>query len=44
MTSAVIFFRKGVDAQLALRRVPAMVASAGFLVGLGLFLVCLRLA
>jgi hypothetical protein len=44
VTSAVIFFRRGVDAHLALRRVPAMVASVGFLVGLGLFLVCLRLA
>ena len=44
VTSAVIFFRKGVDANLALRRVPATLASAGFLVGLGLFLLCLRLA
>ena len=44
VASAVVFFRKGVDANLVLRRVPAMLASVGFLVGLGLFLVCLRLA
>ncbi len=42
--SAVAFFLKGVDANLALRRMPAILASAGFLVGLSLFLVCLRLA
>jgi hypothetical protein len=44
VTSAVVFFRKGVDANLVLKRAPAMLASAGFLVGLALFLVCLRLA
>jgi hypothetical protein len=44
VTCAVIFFRKGVDANLALRRVPATLAGVGFLVGLGLFLLCLRLA
>jgi hypothetical protein len=44
VTSAVIFFRKGVDSNLALRRLPATLASAGFLVGLSLFLLCLRLA
>jgi hypothetical protein len=44
VTSAVAFFRKGVDANLVLKRVPAMLAGAGFLVGLALFLVCLRLA
>ncbi len=44
VTSAVVFFRKGLDADLALRRFPATLASVGFLVGLGLFLVCLRLA
>ena len=42
--SAVAFFRKGVDANLALRRTWALLAGAGFLVGLALFLVCLRLA
>ena len=44
VASAVTFFRKGVDANFALRRTPAMLASAGFLVGLVLFLICLRLA
>jgi hypothetical protein len=44
VTSAVAFFRKGVDADLALRRTPALLAGAGFLVGLVLFLICLRLA
>ena len=44
VASAVTFFRKGVDANLALRRTPAMLASAGFLVGLALFLISLRLA
>jgi hypothetical protein len=44
VASAVAFFRKGVDANLALRRAPAVLAGAGFLVGLALFLVCLRLA
>jgi hypothetical protein len=44
VASAVAFFRKGVAANLALRRAPALLASAGFLVGLALFLVCLRLA
>ena len=44
VTSAVLFFRKGVDANLALRRAPATLASVGFLVGLALFLACLRLA
>ncbi len=44
VASAVTFFRKGVDANLALKRIPAMLASAGFLIGLALFLICLRLA
>jgi hypothetical protein len=44
VASAVAFFRKGVDANLALRRAPAAFAGAGFLVGLALFLICLRLA
>ena len=44
VTSAVLFFRKGVDAGLVLHRTPAILASAGFLVGLVLFLVGLRLA
>ena len=44
VTSAVLFFRKGLDGNLVLRRGPAMLASMGFLVGIALFLVCLRLA
>jgi hypothetical protein len=44
LTSAVFFFRKGMDANLVLKRAPALLAGAGFLVGLALFLVCLRLA
>lgn len=44
LTSAVVFFRHGLDAHLGLRRVPAVLAASGFLVGLALFLVCLRLA
>jgi hypothetical protein len=44
VASAVTFFRKGVDVNLVLKRTPAMLASAGFLVGLALFLICLRLA
>jgi hypothetical protein len=42
--SAVAFFRKGVNASLVLQRAPAILASAGFLVGLALFLIGLRLA
>jgi hypothetical protein len=42
--SAVVFFRHGLDAHLGLRRIPAILAASGFLVGLALFLVCLRLA
>jgi hypothetical protein len=44
VTSAVVFFRKGVNANLALRRAPALLAGAGFLAGLALFLISLRLA
>jgi hypothetical protein len=44
VASAVTFFRKGLDANLALRRAPAAFAGVGFLVGLALFMVCLRLA
>lgn len=44
IASVVTFFRKGLDANLALRRAPAAFAGVGFLVGLALFLVCLRLA
>jgi len=44
VTSTVVFFRHGLDAHLGLRRVPALLAASGFLVGLALFLVCLRLA
>jgi len=42
--SAVAFFRKGVDANFVLKRVPAVLSGAGFLIGLALFLLCLRLA
>jgi hypothetical protein len=44
VASAVTFFRKGVDANLTFKRTTALLASAGFLVGLALFLICLRLA
>jgi hypothetical protein len=44
IASAVLFFRYGLDAELGLRRVPAAFAASGFLLGLALFLVCLRLA
>jgi len=42
--SGVAFFRKGLGTNLTLVRVPAILASAGFLIGLAMFLVCLRLA
>jgi hypothetical protein len=42
--SAVAFFARGLDKDLALRRAPAALAGAGFLLGLCLFLICLRLA
>jgi hypothetical protein len=44
VTSSVLFFRHGLNNQLGLRRIPAVLATSGFLVGLALFLVCLRLA
>ena len=44
VTSTVVFFRHGLDAHLGLRRVPALLAASGFVMGLALFLVCLRLA
>ncbi len=44
VSSAVVFFRHGLDAHLGLRRVPAVLAASGFIAGLALFLVCLRLA
>ena len=44
VASAVLFFRHGLNAHLGLRRVPAVLAASGFVVGLALFLVCLRLA
>jgi hypothetical protein len=43
VSSAVVFFRHGLNAQLGLRRVPAVLAASGFIAGLALFLVCLRL-
>jgi hypothetical protein len=44
VTSAVIFFNKGVDKNLTLKRLPAILSSTGFFIGFGLFLICLRLA
>jgi hypothetical protein len=44
VASAVVFFRHGLNAHLGLRRVPAILAASGFVIGLALFLVCLRLA
>jgi hypothetical protein len=44
VSSAIAFFRKGLDSGLGLRRLPAAAAGAGFIIGLGLFLLCLRLA
>jgi hypothetical protein len=42
--SAVVFFRKGLDKNLVLVRLPAVLAGVGFVLGLVLFLVGLRLA
>jgi hypothetical protein len=42
--SAVVFFRKGLDKNFVLVRAPAAFAGAGFVLGLTLFLVFLRLA
>lgn len=44
VTSSVVFFRKGLDRNLGLVRVPAVFAGLGFLAGLATFLICLRLA
>ncbi len=44
VASAVVFFRNGIDTRLGLRRVPAVLAASGFVAGLALFLVGLRLA
>jgi hypothetical protein len=44
ISCAVMFLRKGLSASLALERGPALLAGAGFLLGLALFLVGLRLA
>jgi hypothetical protein len=44
VSSAIVFFRKGLESGLLLRRLPAAIAGVGFILGLGLFLVCLRLA
>jgi len=44
ISCAVIFLRKGLSASLLLQRGPALLAGAGFLLGLALFLVGLRLA
>lgn len=42
--SGVAFFRSGLGKDLVLSRAPALLAGVGFLIGLALFLVCLRLA
>jgi len=44
VTSAVMFFRKGLDRNLGLVRTPAIFAGLGFMAGLAMFLVCLHLA
>jgi type II secretory pathway pseudopilin PulG len=44
ITSTVAFVRGGLDKNLALVRAPALLAGIGFLVGLALFVICLRLA
>lgn len=44
VTSTVMFFRQGLDARLGPKRLPAVLAASGFVVGLVLFLVSLRLA
>lgn len=44
VTSAVAFFRKGLDRNLALVPAPAVFAGVGFLAGLATFLICLHLA
>ncbi len=44
VASAVLFFRKGLDRELVLVRMPAAFAGVGFVLGLVLFLVSLRLA
>ena len=44
ISCAAMFLRKGLSASLVLQRGPALLAGAGFLVGLALFLVGLRLA
>jgi hypothetical protein len=44
ISCTVMFLRKGLNASLVLQRGPALLAGAGFLLGLTLFLVGLRLA
>jgi hypothetical protein len=44
ISSAILFFRKGLDVDLRLKRVPAILTGIGFAVGFAVFLVCLRLA
>jgi hypothetical protein len=44
VTSAILFFLRGLDPRLGLKRGPAALAAMGFVVGLSLFLVFLRLA
>lgn len=41
---AVLFLRRGLDADLTLRRVPALLTGTGFILGFALFLAGLRLA
>jgi hypothetical protein len=44
VASTVLFLLRGLDSRLGLRRGPALLAASGFVAGLTLFLVCLRLA
>jgi hypothetical protein len=44
VASTVLFLLRGLDSRLSLRRGPALLAASGFVAGLTLFLVCLRLA
>jgi hypothetical protein len=44
VASTVLFLLRGLDSRLGLRRGPALLAASGFVAGLTVFLVCLRLA
>lgn len=44
VASSMVFFRHGLNKQLGLRRIPALLSASAFVLGFALFLVCLRLA